>query len=60
MTELDYIQAKIRGYMNATADHMEGGGCEDHSQYNYMCGMIKAFATVERDIIDLKEKIEKA
>ncbi len=58
MSELDYIQEKLRGYMNDTADHMAGGGCENYESYNYMCGMIKAFATIEREIIDLKERIE--
>ena len=60
MSELDYLHNKIRVFMNDTADHMAGGGCENHEMYQYMCGMIKAFATVEREIIDLQEKVEQA
>lgn len=60
MTELELLQSRIRTYMNDTSDHMSGGGCEDHSAYRYMCGMIKAFATIEREIIDIREKHEQS
>lgn len=60
MDELQYISNRLREHMNTTADHMSTGGCEDFNQYNYCAGMIKAFALIEREIIDLREKLEKA
>tara|TARA_E500000318_G_scaffold3505_1_gene3940 strand:+ start:4961 stop:5146 length:186 start_codon:yes stop_codon:yes gene_type:complete len=60
MTEMEYIRNRIREHMNSTADHLSTGGCDDHEQYQYCCGMIKAFATIEREIIDLEERINKA
>lgn len=60
MSELEYLHNRIRSFMNDTADYMAGGSCENFEMYQYMCGMIKAFATVEREILDMQEKIEKA
>jgi hypothetical protein len=60
MHELDYLVSKIREHMNAVADHMAGGGCQSYEQYQKMCGQIEALAVVEREIIDLKEKVEGA
>jgi hypothetical protein len=42
--------------MNALADHMAGGGCADFDQYQYSAGMVKAFATIEREILDMEER----
>ena len=30
---LELIKDKIRVYMNDIADHMAGGGCQDHEEY---------------------------
>lgn len=57
MSELEYLKGKLRGYMNDVADHMASGGCTDFNQYQYSSGMIKAFAIIERDIIDIEEKM---
>jgi hypothetical protein len=43
--------------MNQIADHMSSGGCDDHGQYQHCCGMIKGFAVIEREIIDLEERM---
>lgn len=56
MSELEYLKGKIREHMNAIADHMAGGGCPDFEQYQYSTGMIKAFAVIEREILDLEER----
>lgn len=58
MTEFEYIRNRIREHMNATADHMASGGCETFEQYQYCAGMVKAFAVVEREIIDLEDKLK--
>jgi len=60
MTELDYVRNRIRENLDQMADHMATGGCEDFDQYQYCCGMVKAFAVIEREIIDLEERINNA
>lgn len=60
MSELEYMRNKIREHMNTTADHMASGGCEDFNQYNYCAGMVKAFALIEREILDLEEKVKES
>ena len=60
MSELEYLQGKLREHMNAIADHMAGGGCADFEQYQHSAGMVKAFAVMERDILDILEKIKEA
>lgn len=57
MTELEYMKNRIREHMNQIADHMSSGGCDDHGQYQHCCGMIKGFAVIEREIIDLEERM---
>lgn len=56
MSELEYLKGRIREHMNALADHMAGGGCADFDQYQYSAGMVKAFATIEREILDMEER----
>jgi hypothetical protein len=60
MDELTYINNRIRDYMNQLADHMAGGGCHSFDEYQNCCGQVQAFALIEREIIDLREKLEKA
>lgn len=60
MSELEYLQSKVREHMNTLADHMAGGGCADFEQYQHSVGMVKAFAVVERDILDILDKIKEA
>ena len=56
MSELEYLKGKVREHMNARADHLAGGGCADFEQYEHGTGMIKAFAVIEREILDLEER----
>jgi hypothetical protein len=58
MNELEYIQEKIRSNMNDVADHLATGGCQSWEHYQYMIGMVKAFAIIERDVVDLVERIK--
>lgn len=60
MSELEYIRSKLRDYMNQVADHMAGGGCSNYEDYRYSVGMVNAFAMLERDIIDLEEKVKES
>ena len=44
--------------MNDIADHMAGGGCQDHEEYIRLVGKVEALALVERDILDLEKRLE--
>jgi hypothetical protein len=56
--ELETIRNFIRGYLNDIADHMAGGGCENHEEYVRLVGKVEALALIERDILDLQSKLE--
>ncbi len=58
MRELETIRNFIRGYLNDIADHMAGGGCENHEEYVRLVGKVEALALIERDILDLQSKLE--
>lgn len=56
---MEVIRDKIRGYMNDIADHMAGGGCQNHEEYVRLVGKVEALALIEREIIDLEQRYEK-
>jgi|TARA_E500000318_G_scaffold64972_1_gene59991 hypothetical protein len=56
--EMETIRNFIRGYLNDIADHMAGGGCENHEEYVRLVGKVEALALIERDILDLQSKLE--
>jgi len=58
MNELEVIRQKIRGYLNDIADHMAGGGCENHEDYVRLVGKVEALALIERDILDSQQRLE--
>ena len=58
MNELEAIRQKIRGYLNDIADHMAGGGCENHEDYVRLVGKVEALALIERDILDSQQRLE--
>ena len=58
MNELDFIREKIRAYLNDIADHMAGGGCQNHEEYVRLVGKVEALAIIERDLLDLQKKYE--
>lgn len=60
MNELDFIRDKIRAYLNDIADHMAGGGCQNHEEYVRLVGKVEALAIIERDILDLQKKYEES
>ena len=47
---------KIRAYMNDIADHMAGGGCQNHEEYIRLVGKVEALALLERDLIDYEQR----
>jgi len=56
----DSIRKGIRAQMNEMSDHVSGGGCSDFSEYSKYCGIIQGLAMAERELLDLKERYDKA
>jgi len=60
MDELELLREQLRKMMNELSDHMSTGGCKEFSEYTRCCGMIEGLATAERELLDLKKKLEEA
>ena len=58
MDELELLREQLRKMMNDLSDHMSTGGCKEYSEYTRCCGMIEGLATAERELLDLKKKLE--
>lgn len=50
------LRDKVRAYMNDIADHMAGGGCQNHEEYIRLVGKVEALALLERDLIDYEQR----
>jgi len=57
---LSVVKDRIRTYLNDIADHMASGGCEKHEDYVRLVGKVEALALIERDILDLEQRLEDA
>lgn len=58
MNELDVLRKKIRERMNDIADAVSTGSCRSYEEYQRLCGVIEGLAHTERDLLDLKQKLE--
>ena len=58
MDELNVLQQQILALMNSMSDHLSTGSCKDFPEYMRCCGVIEGLATAERELLDLKKKIE--
>jgi len=58
MSELDELRRKLRDRMNDIADAVSTGTCRNFEEYQHLCGVIEGLAHAERDILDLKQKLE--
>ncbi len=54
----DYLRDKLRSQMNDLSDHISGGACKDYNEYAKCCGVIEGLALAERELLDLKSKLE--
>jgi|TARA_X000001036_G_scaffold319969_1_gene298471 hypothetical protein len=54
----EYLRDKLRNQMNDISDHVSGGACKDYNDYAKCCGIIEGLALAERELLDLKSKIE--
>ena len=50
------LRDKVQSYMNDIADHMAGGGCQNHEEYIRLVGKVEALALLERDLIDYEQR----
>jgi len=55
---LAYLRENIRRVMNEYADNVATGSCSDFAEYKRLCGVIEGLALAERELLDLKEKLE--
>ena len=60
MDIFDVLRKKLRERMNDIADAISTGTCSNIEDYRRMCGVIEGLAHAERDLIDLRDQIEKA
>ena len=56
----EFLRKRIREEMNEISDHISGGACSDFSEYSKCCGIIQGLAVAERELLDLKQKVEQA
>jgi hypothetical protein len=56
-TVFSYMKKKLREQMNEIADAMALGSCQSFDQYKHMVGQIEGLAWVERELIDLEERM---
>jgi len=54
---LSRLQKFIREAMNEGADHISMGGAKNFDEYQRMVGRIEGMALVERELIDLEQKL---
>jgi hypothetical protein len=45
--------------MNDIADAVSTGTCRSYEEYQRLCGVIEGLAHAERDLLDLKETMER-
>jgi hypothetical protein len=59
MDAIDVLRKKFRDRMNDIADAVSTGTCRTYEEYQRLCGVIEGLAHAERDLLDLKETMER-
>ena len=59
MDATDVLRKKFRDRMNDIADAVSTGTCRTYEEYQRLCGVIEGLAHAERDLLDLKETMER-
>jgi hypothetical protein len=59
MDATDVLRKKFRDRMNDIADAVSTGTCRSYEEYQRLCGVIEGLAHAERDLLDLKETMER-
>ena len=55
---LEHLRDTIRRIMNEYADNVATGSCQDFAEYKRLCGVIEGLALAEREILDIKDRLE--
>jgi len=55
---LEFLRLELRKYMNEYADNVATGSCQDFAEYKKLCGVIEGLALAEREILDIKDRLE--
>lgn len=55
---LEHLRDTLRRMMNEYADNVATGSCQDFAEYKRLCGVIEGLALAERELLDIKEKVE--
>jgi len=55
---LEHLRETLRRIMNEYADNVATGSCQDFAEYKRLCGVIEGLALAERELLDIKEKVE--
>lgn len=55
---LEHLRDTFRRIMNEYADNVATGSCQDFAEYKRLCGVIEGLALAERELLDIKEKVE--
>ncbi len=55
---LEFLRSELRKYMNEYADNVATGSCQDFAEYKRLCGVIEGLALAEREILDIKDRLE--
>jgi len=58
--ENEELRQMVRKRMNAYADEVAKGSCRDYPEYQHYVGVIRGLAEAERDLLDLRERAERA
>jgi len=54
----EFLRERLRSQMNDMSDHLSGGACKEYSDYMKCCGVIEGLALAERELLDLKQRLE--
>lgn len=59
MDIVNVLLEKLRTRMMDTTNAMAAGMCTDFAEYKLLCGRLEGLAHAERDLLDLKDHMEK-
>jgi hypothetical protein len=60
MDLIEVLRKKLRERMNDIADAVSTGSCKSYEEYQRLCGVIEGLAHAERDLLDMKDQMERS
>ena len=55
---LEFLRSELWKYMIEYVDNVATGSCQDFAEYKRLCGVIEGLALAEREILDIKDRLE--